>query len=217
MLGHCALLADQSFAQFSQEIGLASLGANDEEVDKLGTCYFFTIEFGLCKQQNELKVYGAGLLSSVAELKHSVSGSAHIIAFDPILTCQQEPMITTFQQVYFLTDTFTDAKEQMREFAKTIKRPFGVRYNPYTQSVEILSNTRKIMDLVSELKGDLCIVTNALEKIKEDNDNNETQQDTTELPDGDPVFGDTRISDQTQIDEIISTMKDIQSLNGNDN
>lgn len=73
------------------------------------------------------------------------------------------------------------------------------------------------MDLVSELKGDLCIVTNALEKIKEDNDNNETQQDTTELPDGDPVFGDTRISDQTQIDEIISTMKDIQSLNGNDN
>lgn len=211
------MLADQSFAQFSQEIGLASLGANDEEVDKLGTCYFFTIEFGLCKQQNELKVYGAGLLSSVAELKHSVSGSAHIIAFDPILTCQQEPMITTFQQVYFLTDTFTDAKEQMREFAKTIKRPFGVRYNPYTQSVEILSNTRKIMDLVSELKGDLCIVTNALEKIKEDNDNNETQQDTTELPDGDPVFGDTRISDQTQIDEIISTMKDIQSLNGNDN
>ena len=54
----------------------------------------------------------------------------------------------------------------MREFAATIKRPFGVRYNPYTQSVEILSNTKKILDLVSELKGDLCIVTNALSKIK---------------------------------------------------
>lgn len=162
-------MADQCFAQFSQEIGLASLGASDEEVDKLATCYFFTIEFGLCKQQNdELKVFGAGLLSSVAELKHAVSGAAHILPFDPILTCQQEPMITTFQQVYFYADSFDDAKEQMREFAKTIKRPFGVRYNPYTQTVELLSNTQKIMDLVSELKGDLCIVTNAIAKIKEE-------------------------------------------------
>ena len=169
LLGHCALLADPSFAQFSHEIGLASLGASDEEVDKLATCYFFSIEFGLCKQDGELKVYGAGLLSSVAELKHSVSGAAHILPFDPEATCQCEPMITTFQQVYFFTDSFFAATNAMREFAATIKRPFGVRYNPYTQSVEILSNTKKIMDLVSELRGDLCIVTNALAKIREDN------------------------------------------------
>jgi tryptophan 5-monooxygenase len=52
-----------------------------------------------------------------------------------------------------------------REFADSIQKPFGVRYNPYTQSVEILSNTDKIVALVSELRGDLCIVSNALRKI----------------------------------------------------
>lgn len=52
-----------------------------------------------------------------------------------------------------------------REFADSIQKPFGVRYNPYTQSVDILSNTDKIVALVSELRGDLCIVSNALRKI----------------------------------------------------
>jgi hypothetical protein len=40
-----------------------------------------------------------------------------------------------------------------------------VRYNPYTQSVEVLSNAEKIATLVSELRGEVCIVSNALRKI----------------------------------------------------
>ena len=54
-----------------------------------------------------------------------------------------------------------------REFAATIQRPFGVRYNAYTQSVEVLSSAEKLADVVKELRGDLCIVGNALRKIRE--------------------------------------------------
>uniref|UniRef100_A0A4W3I6R9 tryptophan 5-monooxygenase n=1 Tax=Callorhinchus milii TaxID=7868 RepID=A0A4W3I6R9_CALMI len=168
LLGHVPLFAEPSFAQFSQEIGLASLGASDEAVQKLATCYFFTVEFGLCKQEEQLRAYGAGLLSSASELKYALSGNAKVKPFDPKVTCKQECLITTYQDVYFLSESFEEAKEKMREFAKTIKRPFSVRYNPYTQSVEVLKDTKSITKVVKELRQELDIVSDALSRINND-------------------------------------------------
>lgn len=53
-----------------------------------------------------------------------------------------------------------------RQFAATIKRPFAVRYNPYTQSVDVLDSTRLIATVVGELRGDLCIISDALRRLQ---------------------------------------------------
>ncbi|CAH7322212.1 Pah [Phodopus roborovskii] len=166
LLGHVPLFSDRSFAQFSQEIGLASLGAPDEYIEKLATIYWFTVEFGLCKEGDSIKAYGAGLLSSFGELQYCLSDKPKLLPLDLEKTASQEYSVTEFQPLYYVAESFNDAKEKVRAFAATIPRPFSVRYDPYTQRVEVLDNTQQLKILADSINSEFGILCSALQKIK---------------------------------------------------
>uniref|UniRef100_F6PGY3 phenylalanine 4-monooxygenase n=2 Tax=Ciona intestinalis TaxID=7719 RepID=F6PGY3_CIOIN len=165
LIGHVPLFSDPAFAQFSQEIGLASLGAPDEWIEKLATCYWFTVEFGLCRQEGELKAYGAGLLSSFGELQYCLSDKPKVQEFDPIKTGEQKYPITEYQPIYFATESFESAKSKMQALCELIPRPFSVRYNPYTLSVEVLDTKDKLLQFAHQMQGDFSILKDALNRI----------------------------------------------------
>lgn len=166
LLGHMPLLADPSFAQFSQEIGLASLGASDEEIEKLSTIYWFTVEFGLCKEGSEVKAYGAGLLSAYGELLHALSDKCEHRSFDPKTTAVQKYQDQEYQPIYYVAESFEDAKEKFRRWVSTMSRPFEVRYDPHTQRVEVLDSVDRLENMMSQLNTEMTHLTNAINKLK---------------------------------------------------
>ncbi|XP_052691881.1 tryptophan 5-hydroxylase 1-like isoform X1 [Crassostrea angulata] len=126
LLGHVPLFADEDFAQFAQEIGLASLGAPFKHIRKLSRLYWYTVEVGLLKEDGKKKVYGAALLSSAHELDLCLRDSAKIEIFDPEETCKKKPILSETQNTYFETESFDILNEKMRKFAETNSRPFDV-------------------------------------------------------------------------------------------
>ena len=76
-------------------------------------CYWFTIEFGICRQKGDLKAYGAGLLSSFGELEYCLSDKPEHREFDPSITGVTEYPITEYQPVYYVTNSFEDAQRKM--------------------------------------------------------------------------------------------------------
>ncbi|EDV19726.1 uncharacterized protein TRIADDRAFT_32954, partial [Trichoplax adhaerens] len=165
VLGHVPLFADGNFAQFSQEIGLASLGAPDEFIDKLSTLYWFTVEFGLCRQNGEIKAYGAGLLSSFGELEYCLSEKPKILPFDPDKVCSTTYPITCYQPTYFLAESFEDAKKKLIAFARKIPRIFNVRYDPYTQSIEVIDSKEQILHLINDVQEEMDILFTSLRQL----------------------------------------------------
>ena len=137
LIGHAPMFADAAFAELSQEIGLASLGATDEDIERLSRCYWHSVEFGLLLEGGELKAYGAGLLSSFGELEHAcaTTSDATFVAWDPAVAALQEYPVTEYQPVYFVAESLQDAKIRMRGFCESLPRPFYARYHPATESV----------------------------------------------------------------------------------
>lgn len=144
LIGHAPMFADPAFADFSQEIGLASLGASDLEIEHLARCYWHSVEFGLIRTGGELKAYGAGLLSSFGELEYACAdyrpagdteARPEIRDWDPNAAAEQDFPITSYQPVYFAAPSLREACIRMREYCRNLPRMFYARYQEATESI----------------------------------------------------------------------------------
>src|SRR5579875_3820552 len=124
VFGHVPLLANPVFADYMQAYGVGgqragSLGA----IDKLARLYWYTVEFGLVRSGEGLKLYGAGIVSSFGESKFALDdASPNRLGFGLERVMRTPYRIDDYQQTYFVIDSFEDLLEQ------TLRTDFGPVY-----------------------------------------------------------------------------------------
>jgi len=108
IFGHVPLLANPLYADFIQAYGRGGQRALKlGRLKNLARLYWYTVEFGLVREAGELRIFGAGIMSSTAESVFSLEDpSPHRIAFDLERVMRTNYIIDDFQKVYFVIDSF---------------------------------------------------------------------------------------------------------------
>jgi phenylalanine-4-hydroxylase len=110
VFGHVPLLAHPVFADYMQaygEGGLRSLGFN--ALHRLARLYWYTVEFGLIRADADLRLYGAGIVSSYGESIFALEDpSPNRIGLDLSRAMRTPYKIDDYQQTYFVIDSYED-------------------------------------------------------------------------------------------------------------
>ncbi|TYC85008.1 phenylalanine 4-monooxygenase [Novosphingobium sp. BW1] len=125
--GHVPMLLDPAIADFLQAYGTAGARAMElGALDMLARLYWYTIEFGLVREDGKLKVFGAGILSSAGETRFSVT-DPHVLRlpFDPLRIMRTGYRIDAFQETYFVLESLPELVERLAALDLT---PFYARW-----------------------------------------------------------------------------------------
>jgi len=110
VFGHVPLLADAAYARYMQAYGEAGVRAREGPILRhLARLYWYTVEFGLMRARDGLRLFGAGIVSSNGESAYALDSREPLrIGFDVCRIMRTEYRIDSFQKNYFVIDSFED-------------------------------------------------------------------------------------------------------------
>ncbi|HEY8203442.1 MAG TPA: phenylalanine 4-monooxygenase [Pyrinomonadaceae bacterium] len=115
IVGHGVTLACPKLAELNRLFGQAVKRASStDELETLSRVYWFTIEFGVLRENNQVKAYGTGLLSSAGELEEMHDADLRPLDLSAIPRQTYDP--THFQPVLFCAESFDAMYERLREY-----------------------------------------------------------------------------------------------------
>jgi phenylalanine-4-hydroxylase len=124
VFGHVPMHAHPVFADFLERYGkvcaaltdgAGSTGTAASDLERMGRIFWFTVEFGLIRQDGGLKVYGSGLISSHGECTRVLAGGCEVKDFDLDAVMAQEFDTGAMQPVLYAVESFDEIYEAAKQ------------------------------------------------------------------------------------------------------
>lgn len=117
--GHLAFFTDQKFADIARRYGEVYLKARSEEQQlAIARLWWYTVEFGFVRENGELKIIGAGLLSSPGELQHALKPELPKHPFDIRRVAAKPGAAYSYHDEYFIIDSVDDWRAIIDTYAR---------------------------------------------------------------------------------------------------
>jgi phenylalanine-4-hydroxylase len=115
IVGHAVTLASTRLAELNRLFGKAVKRTSSlDDLNRLSRVYWFTIEFGVLRENGSLKAYGTGLLSSAGELEEMHNAELRPLNLEAASRHEYDP--THYQPILFCADSFETMYETLRAF-----------------------------------------------------------------------------------------------------
>jgi len=140
VFGHAPLLVHPGYADFMQAFGKLALkwASHPEAVPLFSRVYWFTIEFGLMADQGAAKIFGAGILSSLEESRHALSGQAKTFPLDTLQMLETGYRTDILQETYFLIEGIEQLCDCLNGLDAALQERFGMpREQPLTDKYQV--------------------------------------------------------------------------------
>lgn len=120
--GHAPMFLYPEFVELSVEIGNAAHAAveakNDELLDAIGLFYWYTVEYGLLREDGELKIFGAGNNGGIQDLLRSIDPTVEKRPFSIDAIRQLSIDYDAPQEIFFVAESFEQVAELARELGE---------------------------------------------------------------------------------------------------
>lgn len=123
VFAHAPLLTNKDYTDFFHSIGVMAMKYldDDEVILKLQRLYWFTIEFGLVRAPDgQLRIYGAGIVSSKGETEHALSDRSVKHNFDVHQIYQHDFRTDIIQEEYYVIDSFAQLASGLAEYEQAL-------------------------------------------------------------------------------------------------